>query len=64
MFDIDHLYLQRLNFKVGENGEVIQDAYNQNDKEFYQKCCEDCKTVFAQNQGALDYVINELKEIV
>ena len=35
-FDIDHLYLQRLNFKVGENGEVIQDAYNQNDKEFYQ----------------------------
>ena len=34
------------------------------DKEFYQKCCEDCKTAFVQNQGALDYVINELKEIV
>ena len=34
------------------------------DNEFYQKCCEDCKTAFAENQGALDYVINELKEIV
>lgn len=34
------------------------------DNEFYKKCCEDCKTAFAENQGALDYVINELKEIV
>jgi len=34
------------------------------DTEFYQKCCADCKTAFAENQGALDYVINVLKEIV
>ena len=34
------------------------------DKEFYQKCCEDCKTAFVQNQGALDYVINELKGVL
>lgn len=34
------------------------------DNEFYKKCCEDCKTAFTENQGALDYVINELKEIV
>lgn len=34
------------------------------DNEFYKKCCEDCKTAFTENQGSLDYVINELKEIV
>lgn len=34
------------------------------DNEFYKKCCEDCKTAFDENQGALDYVINELKENV
>ena len=34
------------------------------DNEFYKKCCEDCKTAFTENKGALDYVINELKEIV
>ena len=31
------------------------------DNEFYQQCCQDCKNVFEQNQGALDKVIEELK---
>ena len=31
------------------------------DADFYNKACEDCKTVFEEQQGALDYVINELK---
>lgn len=30
------------------------------DKEFYQKCCEDCNKVFEENQGAVDFVIKEL----
>ena len=32
------------------------------DKAFYAKACEDCKTVFAQQQGALDFVIDRIKE--
>ena len=34
------------------------------DKEFYFQCCEDCKTVFNSQQGAMEFVINELKEIL
>lgn len=34
------------------------------DKEFYIQSCEDCKTVFNSQQGALDYVIDELKNIL
>lgn len=32
------------------------------DKAFYDKACEDCKTVFTQQQGALDFVIERIKE--
>ena len=31
------------------------------DKEFYNKACEDCKTVFEAQQGALDFVISKLR---
>lgn len=31
------------------------------DKEFYSKACNDCKTVFEAQQGALDFVISKLK---
>ncbi len=31
------------------------------DKEFYAKACDDCKTIFEQQQGALEFVINRLK---
>ena len=34
------------------------------DKEFYFQSCEDCKTVFNSQQGAMEFVINELKEIL
>lgn len=34
------------------------------DKEFYIQSCNDCKTVFEFQQGAMEYVINELKKIV
>ncbi len=32
------------------------------DKDFYNKACQDCKTVFEAQQGALDFVISKLKE--
>lgn len=34
------------------------------DNEFYKQACEDCSTVFNDQQGALDVVIKELKEIL
>ena len=34
------------------------------DKEFYQQACKDCETVFNDQQGALDVVINELKQAI
>lgn len=34
------------------------------DKEFYAESCNDCKTVFEFQQGAMEFVINELKSIL
>lgn len=34
------------------------------DNEFYTKSCQDCKHVFEEQQGALDFVINRLKSII
>ena len=34
------------------------------DKEFYNKACKDCETVFESQQGALNVVIDNLKEII
>ena len=34
------------------------------DKKFYEKACQDCNTIFQDQQGALDVVINELKNII
>lgn len=34
------------------------------DKEFYIESCNDCKTVFEFQQGAMEFVINELKSIL
>ena len=32
------------------------------DNNFYNKACEDCKTVFAEQQGALNFVLDRLKK--
>lgn len=34
------------------------------DRDFYQKACNDCEFIFKDQQGALDVVIKELKEIL
>lgn len=34
------------------------------DNEYYKHACEDCKLVFKQNRGALNIVIEELKELI
>lgn len=64
--DIYALLTQTGASKIVANAEELKDYMRKllSDKEFYQKCCEDCKTAFVQNQGALDYVINELKGVL
>ena len=34
------------------------------DNEFYKKACQDCTTIFEDQQGALNVVINELKVVL
>lgn len=34
------------------------------DEEFYKKACNDCHTIFQEQQGALDVVISELKTLL
>ena len=34
------------------------------DSEFYNQACADCSTIFNDQQGALDIVINELKNVI
>ncbi len=34
------------------------------DKEFYEQACKDCETIFNDQQGALDVVIEELKQVL
>lgn len=50
--------------KVVQNGRELADYMKKllGDKAFYDKACEDCKTVFAEQQGALDFVIDRIKE--
>ena len=35
-----------------------------NDKNYYEQACSDCELVFNQNRGALDVVIEELKQLI
>lgn len=62
--DIYWLLSQTAAGKIVQNGEELT-AYMKKllgDKAFYERACEDCKTVFAQQQGALDFVIDRIKE--
>ena len=34
------------------------------DNEFYEQACKDCETIFNDQQGALDVVIEELKQVL
>ncbi len=45
-----------------ELSEYIEKLLSDND--FYNQACKDCETIFNDQQGALDVVINELKEIL
>ena len=52
--------------KVVKNPAELTDYMRKllSDKEFYNQACEDCKTVFEDQQGALDIVIGKLKNIL
>ena len=63
--DIYALLTQTGASKIVANAEELEEYMRKllSDSDFYKKCCEDCKTAFAENQGALEYVIKELGEI-
>lgn len=43
---------------------VLQMQKLLNDKTYYEQACSDCELVFNQNRGALDVVIEELKQLI
>lgn len=62
--DIYALLTQSNAAKLVENGEELKEYLRKvlSNKDFYNQCCADCKNVFEANQGALDKVIEVLKE--
>lgn len=52
--------------KIVKNPKELSDYIEKllSDENFYNQACEDCKTIFSDQQGALDVVINELKEVL
>lgn len=64
--DIYALLTQSGASKIVNDAEELENYMRKllSDNEFYQKCCADCKIAFEENQGALDFVVDELKKIV
>ena len=52
--------------KIVKNPKELSDYMEKllSDNDFYTQACKDCETIFNDQQGALDVVINELKEIL
>ena len=52
--------------KIVKNPEQLSDYIEKllSDEEFYKKACNDCHTIFQEQQGALDIVISELKTLL
>lgn len=52
--------------KIVKNPKELSDYMEKllSDNDFYTQACKDCETIFKDQQGALDVVINELKEIL
>ena len=63
--DIYALLTQSGAAKLVENASELEDYMRKllSDKDFYAKCCQDCKTAFDENRGALNRVIQELKQL-
>ena len=55
--------------KAGKVVKNQQELYLQmqkflSDKDFYTQSCNDCKNIFESQQGALEFVINKLKDVI
>lgn len=55
--------------KAGKVVKTPQELYQQmhkllSDKIFYSESCDDCKNVFESQQGALEFVIEKLKDVI
>ena len=52
--------------KIVKDGQELEEYMKKllTDKDFYNKACKDCETVFDSQQGALDIVIENLKELL
>ena len=64
--DIYWLLSQSNAGKIVKTPEELSDYMEKllSDNDFYNQACKDCETIFNDQQGALDVVVNELKEIL
>ena len=64
--DIYWLLSQSNAGKIVKTPEELSDYIEKllSDNEFYAQACKDCETIFQEQQGALDVVINELKDVL
>lgn len=64
--DIYWLLSQSHAGKIVKTPEEMSDYIEKllSDNEFYQQACKDCETIFNDQQGALDVVIEELKQVL
>lgn len=62
--DIYWLLSQTSAGKIVQNGDELTNYMQKllGNDEFYNQACEDCKTVFAEQQGALDFVIERIRK--
>lgn len=64
--DIYWLLTQSDAGKIVKSQKELSDYFKKllSDKDFYDKACKDCATIFNDQQGALDFVISELQNIL
>lgn len=64
--DIYWLLSQSCAGKIAKNPKELSDYIEKllSDQEFYTHACEDCKTIFNDQQGALDVVLGELQTVL
>ncbi|MGN1154067.1 MAG: 3-deoxy-D-manno-octulosonic acid transferase [Candidatus Gastranaerophilaceae bacterium] len=43
---------------------IVQMQKLLNDTQYYNQACEDCKTIFEQNRGAMKFVLDELQTLI
>ncbi len=64
--DIYWILTQSKAGKIVKNQDELTDYMRKllSDKDFYKQACDDCKNIFEEQQGALQFVINKVQDLI